>query len=201
MIDAMTTGQRQLLALIILFLLIGIAFSLTAAPLMSLNTHYLDNIDRLEQRLQILNRKVGTGDELRAKQIQLNHFLAINRHYLTSSTEALAAADLQGIIKRISKSSRAEVLSTQNLPPVKELGFTGVVVKVRMRGKLGNLVRVFHSLEADKPYLFLDNVSIRSRAQHSRKINFKGGRNARTLDLVETLDVEFDVTGYMLRKS
>lgn len=61
MIDAITKTQRQLLALVILALMAGIIFMLTAAPLMSLNTHYQDTIERHEQRLQILQRKVATS--------------------------------------------------------------------------------------------------------------------------------------------
>lgn len=201
MMDALSKTQRQLLALIILVLLISLLFTFTAVPLWSLNTHYTDTIGRLEQRLQILQRKTATGDDLRARHAQLKQILSSNRHYIKSATEALAAADLQGIVKRISRSNRAEILSTQTLPTTKELGFNGVTLKVRMRGKLSNMVKIFHALETGQPYLFMDNVSIRSRIQHSRKINYKSGKNARTANLIEMLDIEFDLTGYMPQQS
>lgn len=201
MIDALSKRQRQLLALIILILLTSLMFTFTAVPLLSLNTHYADTIEQLERRLQILQRKAATGNDLRTRHAQLKKILSSNRHYLKSATEALAAADLQGIVKRVSRSNRSEVLSTQILPTIKELGFSGVTLKVRMRGKLSNLVKIFHSLESGQPYLFMDNVSIRSRIQHSRKINYKSGKNSRTVDLVEMLDIEFDLTGYMPQQS
>lgn len=194
MIESLSKRKRQLLALVILALVTGIIFILTAAPLISLNAHYLDRIDRLEQRLQILQRKVATGDDLRSRHAQLKQLLANNRHYLKSTTEALAAADLQGIVKRISRSSGTEVLSTQTLPGIKELGFSGVTLKVRMRGKLKELVRIFHNLETGQPYLFIDNVSIRSRVQHSGNITYKGRKFN---PISEILDIEFDLTGYM----
>lgn len=197
----MTKTQRQLLALAILALVFGILFAVTILPLMSLHALNTGEIDQLEHQLQILERKVGTGEELRAKHIQLKHFLAINRQYLTSKTEALAAANLQEIVKRVSRTNRAEILSTQILPTVKELGFTGVVIKVRMRSNLASLVKVFHTLETGKPFLFINNVSIRSRALQSPRIKFNRGRTSRVVQLDDTLDVEFDLTGYMLRKS
>lgn len=204
MFDSLSKIQRQLLALLILGLLIISIYTLTAAPLMSLNRDYLDSIDQLEKRLQILQRKVATGNELRSRHDQLKQLLASNRHYLKSPSEALAAADLQGIIKRISISNRLQLQSTQILPAKKELDFTGITLNVRVRGKLANLVKVFHSLETGQPYLFIDNLSIRSRIQHSRKINFESapqGQQKLKVNLVEMLDVRFDLTGYMPRES
>lgn len=198
MIASMTTAQRRLLALTVLVLVIGMVYTLAVKPLMALNNHYLDRIDQLQQRLQILDRKIAAGAELRAQHAQLKRFLSSNRHYLTSETEALAAADLQRIIKRASTANQTEVVSTQTLPTIVEQDFTGVLVKVRMRGKLTNVARLFHSLETSTPYLFIDDVSIRSRVQHSRRLNFNAGNNVRTINMAATLDVEFTVTGYML---
>ena len=197
MIDTLGKRQRQALALLILIIVIAAIAALVGAPLWSLNNRSLETIDRLDQRLQILQRKVARGDELRDRHAQLKQMLASNRHYLKSSTEALAAADLQGIIKRNAQLTRTEVVSTQIMPTSSELGFSAVTLKVRMRGKLVNFVRIFHALETGQPYLFMDNLSIRSRIQHSRKIDFEGGENTRVIDSVQMLDVEFDVTGYM----
>ena len=203
MFDSLSKIQRQLLALLILGVLIISIFTLVAAPIMSLNSHYQDSIDLLEKRLQILQRKVATGNQLRSRHDQLKSMLANNQQYLKSPSEALAAADLQGIIKRIAISNRLELQSTQTLPAKNEMDFTGITLKVRVRGKLANLVTVFHTLETGQPYLFIDNLSIRSRIQHSRKINFEAAPQRQQelkVDLVEMLDVEFDLTGYMPRK-
>ena len=190
MIDSLTERQRQLLALGILTLIVVIIFTLTVVPLWALNRHYMDTIDGLEGRLEILQRTVAAGSGLRSQHEQLKRSLASNRHYLKSTTEALAAADLQGIIKRIAGSKGMEVLSTQILPATEEANFTGVALKVRMRGMLGNMVKVFHALETGQPYLFLDNVSVRSRSQRARRVN-----------VGQTLDVDFDLIGYMPRQS
>jgi general secretion pathway protein M len=193
--------QSRLLALLILALALGLIYSLTVMPLVAMNAQYADRIDNLERRLRILDNKVASGDELRARQQNLRKLFESNEHYLTSNTEALAGADLQNIVKRLSRLSSCEILSTQPLASTQESGFRAVSLKVRMRGKLDNLVRVFHGLETGKPYLFIDNLSIRSRIQHSRKIDFKAGNNARVIDLVETLDVEFELTGYLRKTS
>lgn len=191
-IDALTKKQRQLLALAILALVVVMIFTLMVAPLWAVNRHYLDTIDGLDSRLQILQRTASAGSGLRSQHEQMKRSLASNRHYLKSASEALAAANLQGIIKRIAGSKSMEVLSTQILPASEEAGFTRVALKVRMRGRLDNTVMAFHALETGQPYLFLDNVSISSHAQ--RRIGkFKVGQNL--------LNVDFELIGYMLQQS
>jgi len=190
MIDSLTKTQRQVLAVLILSLIVVTIFTLTVAPLWALNRHYLDTIDGLEGRLQILQRTVATGGGLRSQHEQLKRSLASNRHYLKSTSEALAAADLQQIVKQIAGSKSMEVLSTQILPVIEESDFTGVALKVRMRGELNNMVKVFHALETGQPYLFLDNVSVRSHARRNYKVN-----------VGQKLNVDFDLIGYMPRQS
>lgn len=194
MIHALTPRQRRLLALAILTLVLVVIFTLAVAPLWALNRHYVDRIDGLERRLEVLQRTVAAGSGLRVQHEQLKQALAGDRHYLKSNTEALAAADLQGIIKRVAGTSGMDVLSTQILPAIDESDFTGIVLKVRMQGSLENLVKVFHTLEAGQPYLFLDNVSIRSSGVRRRQSN-------RTVNTAQMLQVDFDLIGYMSRKS
>jgi len=192
MMESLTQKQRQLLALVILALVVVMIFTLMVAPLWAVNRHYLDTIDGLDNRLQILQRTASAGSGLRSQHEQMKRSLASNRHYLKSTSEALAAANLQGIIKRIAGSKSMEVLSTQILPASEEAGFTRVALKVRMRGRLDNTVMVFHALETGQPYLFLDNISIRSHAR--RRIGkMKVGQNL--------LNVDFDLIGYMLQQS
>lgn len=188
MIDSLTERQRQILALAILALLIAIMVALTVVPLWAANRHYHNSIDGLDGRLEILQRAAAAGDGLRSQHEQLKRSLASNRHYLKSTSEALAAADLQGIVKRIASAKSMEVLSTQILPVTEESEFTRIALKVRMRGTLDNLLKVFYALETGQPYLFLDNVSVRSRGQRRHKVNTG-----------QLLDVDFDLIGYMPR--
>jgi general secretion pathway protein M len=197
MMDSLTQKQRQSLALAILALVVVMIFTLAVAPLWAINQHYLDTIDDLDNRLQILQRAASAGSSLRSQHDQLKQSMANNRHYLKSTSEALAAANLQGIIKRITGSTGMEVLSTQILPASEEAGFTRVALKVRMRGGLDNTVKVFHALEAGQPYLFLDNVSILSQARRNYgKVQIKSKTSYGYL-----LNVDFDLIGYMQKQS
>ncbi len=196
MIDTLTQKQRQLLALAILALFVVLVFTLTVAPLWAINRHYLDTIDGLEHRLEILQRTASAGSDLRSQHEQLKQSLASSQHYLKSTSEALAAANLQGIVNRIAGSTGMEVLSTQILPASEEAGFTRVTVKVRMRGGLDDTVKVFHALETGTPYLLLDNISIRG---FTRRINIAKVKTQ--VNYGQMLNVDFDLIGYMLQKS
>ena len=196
MIDSLTEKQRQLLALAILALVVVMIFTLTVAPLWAINRHYINTIDGLNNRLEILQRTASAGSDLRSQHEQLKRSLTSNRHYLKSTSEALAAANLQGIVNRIAGSAGMEVLSTQNLPASGEAGFTRVAVKIRMRGGLGNTVKAFHALETGQPYLFLDNISIRG---HAKRINIAKVKSK--VSYGQMLNVDFDLIGYMLKQS
>ena len=190
MIDALSEKQRQLLAVAILALIIFMIVTLTILPLWAVNRHYTNTIDELDNRLQILQRAVSASDGLRTQHDQLKRSLVSNRHYLQGNSDALAAANLQSTVKRQASSKRMEVLSTQILPSKKEAGFTRIALKVRMRGTLENTVQLMHSLETGQPYLFLDNVTIRSISRR-RTGNTAG----------QMLNVDFDLIGYMLPQS
>lgn len=190
MIDALSIRQRRGLALAILLMIVIVIHVLAIVPLWALNRHYLDTIDRLEARLGVLNGKVATSSELRSQHEQLRRALAGNRQYLKNSSDALVTANLQGIVTRVANSKTMELLSTQILATTEEAGIRRVALKVRMRGKLENLVGVFHALETGQPYLFLDNVSIRRLGMH----RYKAARG-------EQLDVDFDLIGYVSRSS
>jgi general secretion pathway protein M len=187
MIDRLTDRQRQLLALAILVLVTSILVTITVVPLWIANRHYMRTIESLDDRLVILQMAAATGSKLQSQHEQLKRLLANDRHYLKSASEALASANLQGIINRIAGSKGMEVLSTQILPARAESEFTRVAIKVRMRGTLDNLVTVIYALETGQPYLFLDNISIRTRRLRSSNDS-----------IGQMLDVDFDLIGYML---
>ena len=190
MIDALTQRQRQLLAIAILALVLAMIVILTIAPLWAVNRHYQDTIDGLGNRLNILQRTVSSSSELQSQHEQLERSLASNRHYLKSTSEALAAANLQAFVNRIAVSKGMEVLSTQILPASEEAGFTRIALKVRTRGMLDNTVKVFHALETGQPYLFLDNVTVRGISRRSK-----------ITTTAQMLNVDFDLIGYMLPQS
>jgi general secretion pathway protein M len=192
MIDKLNPGQRRLLALAILVLALGVVFSVTVVPVLLANRHYQDTITSLESRLQQLQRVTSIGETLQPQYEQLKRWKTTDTQYLKSSSAALAAAELQRLVKRIVVSKKAQVMSTQILTTRQEEGFDRVSLKVRIRGELESIVQAFYVIETAAPFIFLENVSI--RASRGRRVR---GHTAP----LQTLDIDMELIGYMPHSS
>ena len=192
MIEKLDRKQRRLLALAILLLALALVFSITVLPVLLANQHYRDTIAGLEGRLQQLQRAAAIGDTLQPQYEQLKSWKTSDAQYLKSNSAALAAAELQRLVKRIIVSKNAEVVSTQILTTRQEEGFDRVALKVRIRGELENIIQAFYVIETGEPFVFMDNVSV--RASRGRRIRGQ----APTL---QTLDIDMELIGYMPHSS
>jgi general secretion pathway protein M len=202
-IEKLNPQQRRLLALAILALALGAVFSFSVLPVLLANQHYRDTIDGLENRLQQLQRAAAIGDTLQPQYEQLKGSQTTDAQYLKSNSPALAAAELQRLVKRILVelqrlvkrilvAKNAEVVSTQILTTRQEEGFDRVSLKVRIRGELENIVQAFHVIETGEPFVFLDNVSVRA----SRGRRLRGQTPTR-----QTMDIDMELIGYMPHSS
>jgi general secretion pathway protein M len=191
-IEKLNPGQRRLLALAILVLALGAVFSLTVLPVLLANQHYQDTITTQQSRLQQLQRAAAIGDTLQPEYEQLQRWQTTDAQYLKSNSAALAAAELQRLVKRIVVAKNAEVVSTQILTTRQEEGFDRVALKVRIRGGLENIVQAFHVIETGDPFVFLDNVSVRAG---------RGRRIRGQVPTLQTLDIDMELIGYMPHSS
>jgi len=192
MIEKLNPRQRRLLALAILALALGAVFSITVLPVLLANQHYQDTIAAQKSRLQQLQRAAAIGDTLQPQYEQLKRWQTSGAQYLKSHSAALAAAELQRLVKRILVAKNAEVVSTQILTTRQEEGFDRVALKVRIRGELENIVQAFHVIETGDPFVFLDNVSVRAS---------RGRRLRGQVPTQQTLDIDMELIGYMPHSS
>ena len=189
--------RSRALALTILLLLLAGLVAAVVLPVWSANRHFDTRIEQMESRLAILRRAASIGAELKAEYDRLQRSQASDIHYLKSRSDALGAAELQRILKRVATPKGAEIISTQILPSKQEEGATRVTLRVRMRGSLETLVGVFYALETGNPYLFLNNVALRGRPLARRRVVGM----ARGVKKLPTLDIDFELSGYMRGKA
>jgi general secretion pathway protein M len=182
--------QQRMLALAILILVAVVIISITVLPVWSANRNYNHRIATLEGRLEQLQRAAAIGANLEPRYQQLKQLLASDQHYLKSTSEALATAELQQLVKDIAQAKKVEVLSMQNLPASKQDDDRRAALKVRTRGDLENIIQMFHALETGSPFLFLDKVSIRN-VMSRRK----------TIPDNLPLDADFEIFGYLAPES
>ena len=192
MIEKLNLKQRRLLALVILVLALGGVFSVTVLPVLLANQHYQDTIAAQESRLQQLQRAAAIGDTLQPQYEQLKRWQTSDVQYLKSNSAALAAAELQRLVKRILVAKKAQVVSTQILATRQEQGFDRVSLKIRIRGELENIVQAIHVIETGDPFVFLDNVSVRAS---------RGRRVRGQVATLQTLDIDMELIGYMPHSS
>jgi hypothetical protein len=62
-----------------------------------------------------------------------------------------------------------------------------------MKSTLENSVSIFHKLESEKPFLFVDEIVIRSRPIARRRLP----ASKKIKPTLELLDIDFELVGYM----
>jgi len=181
----------RLLALGVLLAVLAAAVAGIGWPLWVAYAEQGERIDE-QHRLLAQYRRIAAGSAALERQVQsLKQWQARSNLYLRASTEALAAAELQSLVKQQASVRGGRVLSAQTLAGKQEGGFTRVAVKVRVRTDMAGMLQTLHGLESRRPLLFIDELSIRSLT--SRRRDPVSGA---LLDLVD-LDMTIQVSGYM----
>jgi general secretion pathway protein M len=187
MIDHLSSLSQRNLAVGLLISVISCLVLTAVWPIWSANNAYQARIDTVVSELSRLRSHAAADKQLRPRLEQLRKSQLADGYYLKSGTEAVAAAELQRIIKEITGRNGTQILSTQILPAVSEQDFTRVALRVRARGRLTGIIESVYEIESYRTFLFLDNVSIRHSA-----------RGGTTLQGVSNqFDSEFDLIGYM----
>ena len=187
MMEQLSKKNQQQLAVAILAVFLGVVLLVTVLPVWSANASYQADIDRIQKQLSAFRTDAAVDEKLQPRFEHLRQSQLSDGHYLKSGTEAVAAAELQRIVKRITGKNGTEILSTQILPSSQEQDFVRVALKVRVRGTLTGIVQSFYDIESNSAFLFMDNVSIRDSAR--RRSIRQSVRNQ--------FDTDFDLIAYM----
>ena len=187
MIEQLSKERQRQLAVAILAAVVATILLVTVLPIWSANASQRTRIEDIQGQLRELGAELAADAKLRPRFEQLRKSQLSAGHYLKSSTDAVAAAELQRIVKQFTGGSGQMILSTQILPPSQEKDFVRVALKVRMRGALSAIVKSFFDIETNDTFLFIDNVSIRESGRRTLNRNRSN----------KQFDVDFDLIGYM----
>lgn len=183
--------DRRIVALLLLAAAIAVPYVLIVQPIVAKHREYRDAIAQDQDQLQRYRQIAANRPHLQARREQLLQDPISQGAYLSGESEALVAANLQNRIKTIIEANGGSLASTQILQSGDEDGFRLVTVRVRMTADNDAASRTFYALEADPPYLFIDNIDISSRQARRRRRN-----QSETTENVE-LNINYDVYGYM----
>ena len=157
----LTPVQGRVLAVALLFAGLAILAALVYVPLQQAHLHYDTVIeDRLNRTVRYL--RIAAQRENVEKNIALIAKRDARRFYLKASAPALAAAEVQQMAQAIVETNGLAVESTQFASHKDDGPRRKVTVNFRLRGLLPAVQKALYELETTLPYLYVDNLLIRS---------------------------------------
>lgn len=185
---SMTPQQSRMLALSLLLALVALIIASIAVPVFWLHRHYDQPI---EQQLDLLARysRIGATAPGLTKQLEALKAKGARGFFLKNSVPALAASEVQEMVKGVIENNGGKI-ATMQIPEYKDDGnYRRVTVNIQMNAKISAAQKIFYALETQRPYLFLDNISIRQTV-------WQAPRGAIILGPEPEFLVQFDVAGY-----
>lgn len=181
--------QRWLAVALLLLVVLTVVFALLM-PLITTGLAYHDEKNDLLFRLQRQQTIAGRENRVTEDLESINQQLLQQGYFSTSTTEALASAELQNIVKTAVSDAGGQLTSTQGLPGKMHDGFFKIAVKVRMTATMEALSSILHTIETAVPVLIVDQLDINP---------MRGVRN-RTNNKIEPsgqLNVSFEIVSFM----
>ena len=189
-LSPMSPGQSRAAAVLLLLLCVAAVLALVAVPAVQLHRHYDEAINSRVDRLTREHRIISMAPKLEQQLRDLSKLDHV-QYYLRNANPVLAAAEIQEVAKRQVDAQGCKLLSMGILPPKDESDVSKVGVNIQLTCRLDSLEKVLYDLETAKPYLFIDNLSIRSNAYMP----------ANGSPVLQDLQVQFDLSGYVMRKA
>ena len=157
----MPTGRRgRLLALSLVFVVLGGVYLLVVAPLVDF---YAEREARLEDGRMLLPRLRASAAELptlRARVAELRAAARTRKVTLDGASDAVASANLQSRIEALAASVGAAIGSTESLPAEARGPYQRIGLRFALSGPYETLIKLIAKLEAATPPLVVDNLQI-----------------------------------------
>ncbi len=153
-----------------------------------------------EDQLLRYRRLVATLPDLRAELEQVNKNDEFKAFYFDAPTPALAGAELQRKIQDLVTGAEGRLISTQLLPEQKDEHPPRVRIRTQIQGSTDTLLNVLYEIEQARPFLFVDQVSVRSSARPDLPARAIRGRRVRRppVNQAGELTVRLDIFGFAL---
>ncbi|MEA3638345.1 MAG: type II secretion system protein GspM [Lamprobacter sp.] len=158
-----------------------------------------DNIERDLIRLQRYRGIAASLPALRQALDAEQSNDAFKAFYFDADTPGLAGAQLQTQVQEMVRTAGARPISTQILPTSDEDDPPKVSVRIQLQGTTDQLLDLLYRVESARPFLLVDQLSIRSQARSTAGGPQRVARGPRIPDNQEQLTVRLDIFGYFLR--
>lgn len=178
-----------------------------ASLILGVGWPWMERVSELDREIsshedQILRyrRLLATLPRLRSELDQERSNEDLKAFYYDAQTPALAGAQLQRELQDMVRGAGARLVNTQFLPAGSEEQPPRVQVRTQLQGKTPALLDVLYSIEQARPFLFVDQMSLRSTSRSTvRRAPRRRGRRAPVRKRPQgALTIRLDVFGYAL---
>jgi len=159
-IARLSPSRQRLLALALLVVAVAIALSVLLLPVLLLHKHYDDTIAELADRLERYGRVAAQAPEYR-KALDAMREKDGRRFFLRNTAPNLAGAELQEQVRAAIESNGGRITTSQNQGPKEEGRFRQIIVTVQFFATTPALQKILYALEAQPPYLSIENMTLR----------------------------------------
>jgi general secretion pathway protein M len=183
----------------LLFLVIALAL-LIGLPWWQEATALEAQWQRDSEQLVRYQRLVATLPVLRQELEQVKNRDDTKAFYFAADTPALAGAQLQTEVQDIIRAAGARPVSTQILPIDTKDHPPRIRIRTQLQGPTHSLLKVLYRIESARPFLFIEQMSIRSAAQDIAQRPTRRTRNSNSTPPKERdeLTVRLDIFAYAL---
>jgi general secretion pathway protein M len=185
---AQSSSRSRALAVGILILMIALALGVLLSPLAWLYSRYdkilVQSADQLMRFQRVAATKAQVESRLAAVKAK-----DVRSGFMKNTAPALAASEVQDRAKTLIESNGGRLNAIQILPHKDEGRYRQVGVNIQLSANMPALRRILHALEGERPYLIVDNMTIRS----FQNINYKPSPG-----IEPEMFIQFDVAGLTL---
>lgn len=159
-----------------------------------------ERLVRARDQLRQYQRLVATLPALRAELASAQANDDYKAFYFDAATTGLAGAQLQSEVQDVVRAAGARPISTQVLPVDKDEQPPRIRIRTQFQSDTDELLDVLYRVEQARPFLFVDQVSIRSTTPRARPrtTSSRALRRMQAQSGVGQLTVRLDIFGYAL---
>jgi type II secretory pathway component PulM len=153
------------------FVLVVLAYLLVISPLLGLKDNWAQELDKkagLLQKYEALQKDKQAV--FRAYDNMQKTLTRVEGQLLTGTNPAVASADLQEILKNLTRNLGVQVTSTKVLPPQESGAYLEVPIEVQMTCTIDQLVSMLYRLEHHEKLLLITELDINAPRIRRRRV-------------------------------
>lgn len=159
--EGLTPQQRRLAWILGGGLLVLLLYLAVISPIISLEEHWTQELTRNRQILVKYQSLLQNKDRVaQANKAAKTALAQAEGQFLTGANPAVAAADLQEILKNLTSAHGVNLTSTKILQSREAGAYLEVPVQVQISGTVAQLVTILYNLEHHKKLLFISELEI-----------------------------------------